>query len=51
VKDQTTFSIPGTGLGLAICLNLAQLLKAQLKLEYSNEQGTCFSFTLPVCFK
>lgn len=37
----------GYGLGLSIAQNIVQKHKGEIKLDYSNESGTCFSVKLP----
>ena len=39
----------GTGLGLTICKRLVELMGGKLTLESKVNEGSCFSFSLPVC--
>ena len=45
--SSTTRVYGGTGLGLSISKKLCQLMNGNMHLEYSNSQGSLFSFTLP----
>ena len=40
---------PGTGLGLALCKNLIEAMDGAIAVGSQIDEGTCFSFTLPVC--
>ena len=45
---ESTNRKPGTGLGLSISRKLAEAHGGSLRLDYSNENGTCFILRLPV---
>lgn len=38
----------GYGLGLSIAQNIISAHGGKIGLDYSNEQGTCFAFTIPI---
>lgn len=45
---ETTKRYGGTGLGLSICKQLIELHGGEISAESSLNQGSCFSFTIPI---
>ncbi len=48
VDASTTRKYGGSGLGLAICARLARLMGGDIGVESAPDQGSVFSFTIPV---
>ncbi len=48
VDDSRAREKGGYGLGLSIAQNIITVHEGTLYLDYSNEKGTSFSFTLPI---
>ncbi|NLL63390.1 MAG: HAMP domain-containing histidine kinase [Ruminococcaceae bacterium] len=46
--DSRSREVGGYGLGLAIASNILEYHNGRAALEYSDENGTCFSYTLPI---
>ncbi len=51
VDESRTREHGGSGLGLSIAKQIMDAHGGDIMLEYSNENGTCFSFTLPIKHK
>uniref|UniRef100_UPI00405796C8 ATP-binding protein n=1 Tax=Candidatus Electronema sp. TaxID=2698783 RepID=UPI00405796C8 len=47
-ESSTSRKYGGTGLGLSICAQLAELMGGSIKVESEPDQGSCFSFTVPL---
>lgn len=48
-SDQTRDqALGGTGIGLALCKRLIKLLKGKISVESKENEGSIFSFTLPI---
>jgi signal transduction histidine kinase len=47
----STHKYGGVGLGLSICKQLTELIGGEIWLAESNENGTCFAFTVPLTIR
>ena len=48
VDASTTRKFGGTGLGLSICKRICELMNGSIQVESKENQGSCFSFKIPV---